>query len=165
MSEIKRAGTRPRLGTEAKIDDATCDAFIAAHPGGATLEEIAEVFGVTRWAVGVWERNALAKLRPHAEAAGLEWSEPTHRPCVTDEGDGAEYSETEVAAAQAWREERAAANAKAKAAREMEANWPSPLTARLSAELDAITWKARRASLALGEIRERALAIDAAEAA
>ena len=44
---MKRAGTRPKLGTEARIDDATCDAFVKAHPGGATLEEIAEVFGVT----------------------------------------------------------------------------------------------------------------------
>lgn len=40
-------------------DDPAARAFVAAHPGGATLEEVGAAFGVTREAIRQIEERAL----------------------------------------------------------------------------------------------------------
>lgn len=69
--------------------------FIATHPGGGTLEEVAALFGVTREAIRVRERKALRKLRHAVARMGLDpdlVAAFTHArgfdACVTGEGDG-----------------------------------------------------------------------------
>jgi hypothetical protein len=44
-------------------DDPWAQTFVEEHPGGATLEEVAEVLGVTRERVRQIESKALRKLR------------------------------------------------------------------------------------------------------
>jgi hypothetical protein len=49
------------------MPDGSCVSdFIDAHPNGATLDEIADVFGVVRETVRQIEMGALARLRAHA---------------------------------------------------------------------------------------------------
>lgn len=51
--------------------DAAAQAFVASHPGGATLETVAESFGLTRERVRQIEEQALARLRRLLPVAGV----------------------------------------------------------------------------------------------
>ncbi len=52
-------------------DDEQAQAFVAAHPDGATLEEIGELWGITRERVRQIERAALHQLRARLKLAGV----------------------------------------------------------------------------------------------
>lgn len=51
--------------------DADAQAFVAAHPRGATLEEIAQYYGVSRERIRQIEEQALAKLVKRCQLAGI----------------------------------------------------------------------------------------------
>lgn len=55
-------------------DDPGAQAFLAQHPGGATLEEVAAALGVTRERVRQIEEIAMRKCRREAERLGVEAS-------------------------------------------------------------------------------------------
>lgn len=54
-----------RYPTSGEPDDATVEAFISLHPGGATADEIAEELGVTRQRVFQLLNGAIKKVRQH----------------------------------------------------------------------------------------------------
>ncbi len=64
LAEYLKAPRRRRLKTDRTPyeEDEACQKFVAAHPGGATLGEIAEYMGVTRERVRQIEFGALRKL-------------------------------------------------------------------------------------------------------
>ena len=59
-------------GRRAEPSDEAVEAFIATHPGGASLEEIGAVLGMTRNRVGQIVSDALAKALRVAKRRGLE---------------------------------------------------------------------------------------------
>ncbi len=52
-------------------DDEQAQAFVAAHPDGATLEEIGELWGITRERVRQIERDALRQLCARLKLVGV----------------------------------------------------------------------------------------------
>lgn len=52
-------------------DDPAAQRFVAEHPGGAMLEEIADVLGVTRQRVQQIEASALRHMRARMKLAGV----------------------------------------------------------------------------------------------
>ena len=64
LSDYRKAPRRRRMRVDRTPfeEDEACQKFIEAHPGGATLGEIADYMGVTRERVRQIEFGALRKL-------------------------------------------------------------------------------------------------------
>jgi hypothetical protein len=154
------ARERRRRQRKVVITDEAYEAVRAAYPYGASREAVAQACGVSVSSAWQWEKKALAKLRHRLSVAGFEWTEPTYLPCITDGGDGQDYG-GEVGSILAARDAISAERAKVRAERERELSALSPMVAKLCEDLDRAAWRGRRAALVLGEVRERAVTIDA----
>lgn len=72
LGDTTRAQVRARIVDELTFDeDELTQAFMKAHPGGATLEEVGDFLGVTRERVRQIESAAVDALRRRAHLAGL----------------------------------------------------------------------------------------------
>ena len=145
---MRRGRGRPSAEAIAEITPGIAAAVVEAYPDGAPLHVIAEVLGVTKQAVSLWEQSALASMKARARRSGLHMMERSEPDADFGEGGytGPSHGPNRP------REAQAVINA----ALRSEAMATCDATAGLMAQLDAIHERAKRASLVLGVMREDA---------